>query len=579
MKWIRWRGLAAFVVLVAIVSVFWFLLIDRIIERYIEKAGTSIVGAKVELDKADLSLFPLGLTLTGLQVTDPGSPMRNAVEAGRIAFLMDGVNLLLNKVTIDEMTVSGVRLNTPRKSSGEVKKAPVPAGHEEPPFLTFEIPAVKDVLKKEELESYKVVEELEGRIKEDREKFTKAAERLPDEKRIQAYRERFEKIKSGGRSPAEMIAKANDLIALREDIEDDANLIKATAGEVGKTASYYKERVEFAVGAPARDIKRLTEKYALTQQGLMNLSKVFFSGEFFRWIDKGLLWRERADRVMQVYQKEPGVEVKPRGKGADVRFPERNPTPDFLIRKALVTLNIPSGDISGEVLDITGDQNILGRPTRFRFSGNKLKGLDSMALIGEVNRVVPERPRDFVKFDMRGYKIKDLALAKGGNMPLAFSKGLADLSVTADIRDFKLDAGIRAALSGIDVKAGRPDEDNPFLKAAASALTGVKGFGLQAGVKGTVDNYALTMTSDLDSVLMKSAGSVVAEKAAQFRGELTREINAKVGKPIEELKSELASFTNIQQELDKRLRLTDKLKEEITKSLPTKGFKIPGLPF
>ena len=579
MKWIRWRGFIAFVVLTTIVSVFWFLLIDQIIERYIEKTGTSIVGAKVELDKADLSLFPLGLTLTGLQVTDPCSPMRNAVEAERIAFLMDGVNLLLRKVTIDEMTVSGVRLNTPRKSSGEVKKTPVLPGHEEPPILTFEIPAVEDVLKKEELESYKVVEELQGRIEADREKFTKAAERLPDEKRIEAYRERFEKIKAGGRSPAEMIAKANDLIALREDIEDDANLIKTTALDVGKTASYYKERVEFAAGAPQRDIKRLTEKYALTQQGLMNLSKVFFGGELFRWVDKALLWRERVDRVTKVYQKEPGVEVKPRGNGADVRFPEANPTPDFLIRKALVTLTIPSGDISGEVLDITGDQNILGRPTKFRFSGSKLKGLDSMALIGEVNRVVPESPRDFIKFDMRGYKIKDLALAKGGNMPLAFSKGLADLSVTGEIREFKLDAGIRAALSGIDVKAGKPDEDNPFLKAAASALTGVKGFGLQAGVKGTVDNYTLSMTSDLDSVLMKSAGSVVAEKAAQFRGELTREINAKVGKPIEELKSELSSFNGIQQELDKRLRLTDKLKEEITKSLPTKGFKIPGLSF
>ena len=101
MKWIRWRGLVAFVIISAVVSVFWFFLIDRIIERYIEKAGTSIVGAKVELEKADLSLFPMGLTLTGLQVTDPGSPMRNAVEAERIAFLMDAVNLLMRKVTID----------------------------------------------------------------------------------------------------------------------------------------------------------------------------------------------------------------------------------------------------------------------------------------------------------------------------------------------------------------------------------------------------------------------------------------------------------------------------------------------
>lgn len=578
MKWIRWRGLAAFVVISIVVSVFWFLLIDSIIERYIEKTGTSLVGAKVELDKADLSLFPLGLTLTGLQVTDPGSPMRNALEAERIAFLMDGVNLMLRKVTIDEMTVSGVRLNTPRKSSGAVEKAP-PGRQEEPPILTFEIPDPMEVLEKEELESYRVVEELQARISEDREKFENALKRVPDEKRIAAYRERFEQIKSTGRSPAEIIARANDLIALREDIENDAGLMKSLAGDVGKTASYYRERVEFAAGAPQRDVKRLTEKYALTQQGLMNLSKVFFGGELFRWIDKALLWRERVDRVTKVYEKEPGVEVKPRGKGAVVRFPERNPTPDFLVRKALVTLNIPSGDITGEVLDITGDQHITGRPIKFRFAGTRLKGLDSMSLIGEINRVAPALPKDFARFDIRGYRISDFILSEGGSMPLAFRKGLADLSVNGSMTGLKIDAGLRAALSGLELEAGRQGEDNQFLMAAAAALSDVKGFDLNAKINGTVDDYALNVSSDLDRVLRESAGRVVAQKVSSFQAELSEEINAKAGKPIEELKSELASFTGIQQELDRRLRLTDRLKEEITKSIPTKGLKIPGLPF
>ena len=578
MKWIRWRGLVAFVIISAVVSVFWFFLIDRIIERYIEKAGTSIVGAKVELEKADLSLFPMGLTLTGLQVTDPGSPMRNAVEAERIAFLMDAVNLLMRKVTIDEMTVSGVALNTPRKSSGAVEKA-APGRQEEAPLLTFEIPDPMEVLEKEELESIKLAEELRGRISEDREKFEKALDSLPDEKRIEAYEERFERLKSKARSPAEIIAKAGDLIALRKDIENDAGLVKTLAGEVGKTAGYYRERVEFAAGAPARDVKKLTEKYALTQQGLMNLSKVFFGGQIYAWTDKALMWRERVNRVSRVYKAEPEVEVKPRGRGADVRFPERDPVPDFLIRKAFVSVNIPSGDISGEVLDITGDQHITGRPVKFRFSGTRLKGLDSMSLIGEINRVAPDMPKDFARFDLRGYRIDDFILSEGGSMPLAFRKGLADLSINLNIRDFKFDAGFRAALSGLELAAGRPDEDNPFLKAAASALSDVKGFGLNAAAQGTVDNYSLNISSDLDRVLRESAGRVIARKAAAFQAELEEEINRKVAAPLSQARGQLSSLTGIQQELDKRLRLMDRLTEEITKSIPAKGFKIPGLSF
>jgi hypothetical protein len=61
-----------------------------------------MVGAKVELDKADL---PSCLTLTRLQVTDPSSPRGTRLRP-EDSLLMDGVNLLLT-VTIDEMSVEG----------------------------------------------------------------------------------------------------------------------------------------------------------------------------------------------------------------------------------------------------------------------------------------------------------------------------------------------------------------------------------------------------------------------------------------------------------------------------------------
>ncbi len=578
MKWIRWWGLAVFAAVAIVLAVFWFLFLDSIIENYIEQKGTSIVGAKVELGTADLSLFPMGLTLTGLKVTDPGSPMRNAFEAERIAFLMDAMNLLLGKVTIDEMTVSGVRLNTPRESSGAVGKPPS-GRHGEPPFITFEIPDVDDVLKSEDLESIRLARELQGRIQEDRRKYENALERVPDKKRIEDYKARFESLKNRAKSPAEMLAKANDLIALRDDIRADAKVVKTLADDAGKTAAYYRERVEFASGAPARDIKRLTEKYALTQQGLMNLSKVFFGGQIYAWADKVLMWRERVDKVSRVYRTEPEVEVKPRGKGADVRFPEDDPVPDFLVRKALVSVNIPSGDISGEVLDITGDQHITGRPVKFRFAGARLKGLDSMTLIGELNRVVPEESRDFARFDMLGYRVHDLVLSEGGSLPLEFRKGLVNLSVNANIRDLKLDAGLMAALSGLELAAGRADEKNPFIRAAAEALSGVKGFGLNAAASGTVDNYGLEVSSDLDKVLRESAGRVVAKKAALFQSELSEKINSRAAEPLSQARTQLSSIIGIEKALDERGRLMDELIEEITKSLPTKGFKIPGLPF
>jgi len=573
-KWIRWRGAAAFVVVVAVVSAVWLLVVDRVVEHYIEKAGTSLVGAKVELDRADLSLFPLGLTLTGLQVTDPSSPMRNAVECERIAGLVDGMGLLLGKTVIDEMSVEGVRLNTKREYSGALEKA-APGAAEEPPLLTFEIPDVMEVLKKEDLESLRLAEEIKGRISSDRAKFTAAIRNLPDEKKLKAYRSRLEALKAKAAGPAEALSKAGEILALKKEIEADADNIKTLANDAEKTVGYYRERVEFALNAPSRDLKRLVEKYSITAQGLNNLSRLFFGGELVRWADAALMWRAKADRVMKAYKGDEGVEVRPRGKGADVRFPERAPTPDFLIRKALVSVKLPSGDFEGRVLNITGGQHILKAPMTFEFSGVRLKGLDSMSLSGEMNRVVPGKPRDYASFNVRGYKVKEIDIARGGSMPLRLKTGRADLAVTAEIKGAAFDAGLKASLAGLELAAGRADEKNAFLRAGAEAVSRVKGFGLEARASGTVDDYGVSVSSDLDRVLMDSAGSVIAEKTAEFRAKLSKKIEEETREKLAGLRSELSTLAAVRDELASRNLLIDKLIKDATSAMPARGLPIP----
>src|SRR3989337_2484157 len=86
MRWIRLWGLAAFVAALGCIIAAWFLFVDGAVRCAIERTGTRLVGARGELDGADLKLFPAGLTLTGLKVTTPDEPMRNAFEAGRMAF-------------------------------------------------------------------------------------------------------------------------------------------------------------------------------------------------------------------------------------------------------------------------------------------------------------------------------------------------------------------------------------------------------------------------------------------------------------------------------------------------------------
>jgi uncharacterized protein (TIGR03545 family) len=580
MKWIRWPGLIAFLASVAVIAVLWFLIIDTLIKTGIERTGTAIVGAKVELTKADLTLFPLGLTLTGLEVTNPDSPMTNAFEAGKIAFTMDGVNLLRRKVIIDEMAAEGVRLNTPRKTSGEVKKAPK-AEKAGPPLLTFGVPDVKEILAKEDLRSIKAITELKAAVDGAKDKWREDLKSLPDRNKIDEYKKRIDGLKASGNGVAGAVGGAAEALKLQDDIKKDLKRINDFKNSLDGKVLEYKRLAREAADAPGKDIDRIMKKYSLTPEGITNLSRYFVGGRLAEWFEKSLGWYRRAAPVLKQAHKTEGVEVvkPPRGRGEYVRFQEREPLPDFLIRKALVSVSIPAGDIKGVITGITPDQHILGAPLRFDFSGVRLKGLDSVKVNGVINRVEPERPKDTVNMDVAGLKVQEMVLSDSKDLPVVLKGAWTDFSLRAGVIGEKIDGRLTAGLKSVVIAAGGADSENALQRGIASALSGVKGFNIRADVTGTLDDYDMKVSSDLDRVLKDSVGKVVNEQAAELEKRLKAEVMKQVDGPMKELQGSLSGLDAIDGELK---GLTDQmtgLLAEAGKKAAPGGFKLPKLPF
>lgn len=577
MRWIRWHGLIAFIVVTAALLAFWFLFIDSYIERQIEKTGTSIVGAKVELEKADLTLFPLGLTLTGLQVTNPDSPMRNMFEAGRISFLMDGPSLILKKYIIDDMAIEGVRLNTERKRSGAIGR---PVKKEEAPedeaikLITFDLPDIKEVLKKEDLQSVKIIEATQKQVEADRKRFEQEIKALPDEKKIEEYQRRIENIKRS-RGLGGIIGGTAELVAIKNDIEADLRRISALKDELTTKATDYSGRVKAAAAAPQNDVRKILDKYSISTEGIANLGSLFIGGRLRELIEQGLRWREKIDLIAAPEGRENGVKVQKtlRGKGVDVRFREYAPLPDFLIKRASVTLSIPTGDFSGLITNITGDQDILGSPMRIRLSGEKLKGLQSALLEGEVNRVAPERPKDLMNLAVRQYRLHDFTLSDNKYVPISVKEALADFKLNAEIRGASLKADIASAFRSAAIDAVSKEEGNAILDTIAAALSNVKAFSFNADAAGTIDDFKLNVTSDLDSVLNKAAGGVLKERMLAFESRLTAEVYQKTERPLKALNKDFAGLMNVNEIVNERFADLNRLLAEATKGA------LPKLPF
>src|SRR5690606_30550530 len=86
-------------------------------------AGSSAVGAKVEVAQSKASLLETQLLLTGLQVTNPKSPMKNLVEVDRIELDFSTTALLRRKLVADYGIVSGLAFDTDRDHSGAIEKS------------------------------------------------------------------------------------------------------------------------------------------------------------------------------------------------------------------------------------------------------------------------------------------------------------------------------------------------------------------------------------------------------------------------------------------------------------------------
>jgi uncharacterized protein (TIGR03545 family) len=593
-KWIRWWGLGAFIVVAAILGCVWIFLVDGWVEYVIEEAGTEAVGAKVELDAADLSLFPAGLTLSRLQVTDPNAPMTNAVEMARVTMGLDGLNLLRRKVIVEEMALEGVRLRTPRVTSGAIQKVS-PQEEESGVFSidlpSLEVPDVKNILEQEDLETIRLIEILQADLKREKEIWESRLKELPGKAQLAEYKKRVKSLKKAKKGGLEgILGGVEEVQSLKQDIEREIASLKGAKKEFEDKVTLLRTRFDQIKTAPQRDIQQLKAKYNLSPQGLANMSQALLGKQIGSWVRQGAEWYEGAKPFLEGAQALGGSEAGPevqkplRGKGVDVHFKEAHPLPDFLIRKTRVSVNLDVGDLAGTVHNITTDQPTLGKPTTFAFSGDQLKGVKSISLEGSLNHVLPADPKDQMALQAKGYELTNLVLSKDDKWPVALTSGLGDMKMNAELKGKALTAHGAGNLRDLHLSAGKEGDTNPLTKALSSAVTDISQLSLQAEVNGSLEQPDVKLSSDLDRILQNAAGKMVNELAAKFGAELQTAISAKIAEPMQDLKNNLSGLNKIAEDLTERVtQQNDVLKSLLEKSLPIKGLKgFPGglkLPF
>jgi uncharacterized protein (TIGR03545 family) len=570
---VRWQGILLFVAVCVLLAAVGRLFLNPFTERTIEKAGAAIVGAQVDLDAARVSLSPLGVTLTGLQVTNPNAPATNIVEAGRISFHMDGPNALRRKTIIDEMRVENVRLNTPRRSPGFVVQGGKSVVEQLAELPSFVIPNVKEVFEQEKagLPSLKLISGAADDGEKAKAKWEAKVKELKAAADPDKYQKAYEELKArkGKASLGNILGGAKDVVSLQKQVRTDLTTIASAKDEFTADASALKKVVAEAPALVAADAKKLVEKYSLTSSGLANISRLLFGGRIAGQVRSALQWNDRlAPLIDRVKTKFKGKDVvKPlRAKGMDVRFREDHPLPDFLARLVNVSVSLPAGDFSGRIENLTPDQDILGQPLAFRFAGENLKGLKSIVLEGTFDRTKAEARRDVLNVRVRGYRASGLKLATNQALPISLAEGLVDLDIGATVEKGVLTARIAAGLHSVrlavEAKETRQGLAGRVDAAIRTALLSVSSLNLAAEIGGPTDAFEVKVRSDIDDVLKNAVGAVVRDQMAGLERDLKAAIAERTAGPLQSLGLGVKGLDAYGLELDGLAkRLSDLLKK------------------
>jgi uncharacterized protein (TIGR03545 family) len=218
-------------------------------------------------------------------------------------------------------------------------------------------------------------------------------------------------------------------------------------------------------------------------------------------------------------------------------------------------MEIPAGSNKGQIKNITPDQDVLGIPLTYNFSGENLKGLQSVKLNGTLNHVNPSSPKDTANLDIRGYQVADLSLSDSPQLPIALKKASADFNADAVLSGQAVKANLLAGLKSVLISTGVKKDAGPLAKAMASSLSDVKRFNVKADISGTLKDYDMRLSSDLDRVLRNAVGKQVRTQAASLEKELKARISEKVNGPLSEVKADLGGLDAVGSELTSRLNL------------------------
>ena len=554
MKAIRWPGLIAFIIIFGGLIGGTLLFAESIVESMIESTLTDMNEARVDVASVDIQYSPLSLTVRRIQITDRMQPMQNAVDIGEARFALSFGDLWLKKLIIDDMSLTGIRVNTPRKTSGAIKKptrqkAPVEDSESLFDFdmPDMDLPNVKDILKSEPLTAEKLIDELNSDFDRSREQWSDMRNEIVDAQRWDQYDARYNRIRQQFKGDfSQQLAAIQEAKTLRDELKQEVERIRQARDTIRSDSRRLNDEFKAAKAAPKQDVERIKQKYRLDNLDAGNITQMLFGAQAAEYLDLARNWYGRIKPYIESDEEEQKVV---RLKGENIAFREYNPKPGFYVGRAAVEAELPRGQFVGSITDISSDQSVSKKPTRFLLSGKNMRHRDSEQLSGEFNYIEKDSGYTQVDYQLRAYELNDFDISKSSKLSLNIATSLMDLSVSSRLQSGRISGRSDVDFRKVQFKS-TTDSSGSLSRMLAAAFSDVHGFDIDATFRGNLRDMDIDMKSDLDNQIGQQFKAQINARKQQFERELRARIDEKLREPMAKLDTQKQRLDQIKADID-----------------------------
>ncbi|MEP7705566.1 TIGR03545 family protein [Paraglaciecola sp. 25GB23A] len=528
---IRWPGLIAFVLITGSIAAIIILFFDFWIKLAAQKGLEVATGAEVNISAVEHTFSPFGVSLIDVQLTDPNKPATNQIQAAKISADIELSPLLLRKVIIDNLIVSGVQFGTERAREGEVFRKTNAQGERSVLEELFpnkeDLPSVDEVLARSPLKTTKAIEEVQAAYDRHKEGIATQYKNLPSKDKLAEYKKQIEALsKANYKNPSELLAAKEKFDLLKQEIRADKQILTDFKDSVSQAKQELSPKIAQLKAAPGQDYEQLKALVAGDAGAISDVTTMVFGEKAAQWAEYGLA---AFDIVAPMLKNKEQQSEEAVSAGRWLSFDDESGLPELWIKNADISVSWQQENLLSVWHDITYQHDIIGRATTFKVDSSKSKLWQSFKLNGDFwlkeNGILAQQ-----NWQLAGLKLDNIDLVNQDKLSSKLLTGLMSSNGSIKVKENTVIGDGVINLTSLTMQA---QGSNKMTNIVANTLNQLEQLSINSDVGGVIGDLDLSFSSDLNrqlgSALLANIGKEEQGKLDELKAKLNTQMQAALG--------------------------------------------------